>query len=239
MTSLRHQHAIARIKHDAHRLTPDERAKIGLPARPRLRHIHPSALPSNPADFVWFALTTTTRGEPKAVEALCREGFAAFNPTEVVEMRASRRAKFRRRDRERAILTSTVLAGFRGRWVNRRVDGEMRDVFHADVPWLTVLRLPRITGVIGMGDGPVRVPLGNVLVLQERCGQRAPTRNWAAKVGDEVEVSWGAFAGQTGTVVELADGAAKVALFGATGLLASLAEPLEVPEQWVNEIEHA
>ena len=236
MTSLRHKDHIARIRHDAHALTRAERARLGLPARPVRLRLEPPPLPANPADYIWFALTTTPQGEARAVHALVRAGFAAFNPTEMVEMRAGRRAKFRRRDRERAILTSTVLAGFRGRWVKRFKDGDTIDVFHADVPWLHVLATERVTGVIGMGDGPVPVPLGNVLVLRERCGQRAPTRNWSAKVGDAVEISYGAFAGQEGKVVELVDGAAKVALFGATGVLANLAEPLDVPETWINEI---
>lgn len=235
MTSLRHQNAIATIRHDAHRLTVEERRAIGLPAHPLRRRMEAPAFPTNAADYVWFALTTMPQGEALAVQALSRAGFAAFNPTEVVLARSSRIVKFKRKERERAILTSTVLAGFPGRWVHRRRDGDVVEVFHADVPWLTVLTTARITGVIGMGQGPVPVPLGNVLVLRARCGQRGATRNWSASVGDDVEISFGAFQGQRGNVVELVDGKAKVMLFGVQGVLAGLAEPLAVPEAWVNE----
>lgn len=43
----------------------------------------------------------------------------------------------------------------------------------------------------------------------------------------------------TGQVGELVDGVAKVALFGTAGLLAGLAQPLQVPETWVGEPEVA
>lgn len=235
MTSIRHQTAKAVLKHDAHRLTRREREKLGLPAHPSRKPIVPPPFPSSPADYVWFALTVAPQGEALAVQALSREGFVAFNPTERVMARSSRIVKFKRRERERAILTSTVLAGFRGQWVRTWRDGKSVEVFHAPVPWLRVLNVHRVTGVIGMGNGPVPVPLGNVLVLHERCGQRGSTRNWTASIGDTVEISFGAFQGQQGQVVDLADGKAKVMLFGAKGVLASLAEPLAVPETWVGE----
>lgn len=233
MTSLRHKNAIATITHDAHRLTVREREAIGLPAHPLRRKVEPPAFPSNPADYVWFALTTKPQGEAHAVQALSRLGFAAFNPTEVVVSRAARGVKFKRKERERAMLTSTVLAGFRGKWVERRKAGKLVEIFHADVPWLHVLQLGPVTGVIGMGDGPVPVPMVNVLVLHARCGRRAPSRDWSASVGDSIEISFGAFKGRTGQIVELADGKAMVTLFGATGLLAGLSKPLPVPEAWV------
>ncbi len=235
MTSLRHKIAIAYITHDAHRLTKAEREKLGLPAHPLRRRMESPPFPSNPADYLWFALTTAPQGEALAVQALSRAGFMAFNPTELVAVRANRLVRHKRADRERAILTSTVLAGFRGHWVQRMRAGEVVDVFHADIPWLHVLEANRITGVIGMGDGPVPVPLGNVLALQVRCGQRGSTRNWSASVGDDVAISFGAFQGQQGQVVELVDGKAKVMLFGAKGVLAHLAAPLVVPEAWVSE----
>ena len=235
MTSLRHKHAIARIKHDAHRLTAEERAAIGLPARPVRRRNAPPPFPNNPGAYVWFALTTTTRGEDKAVLDLTRAGFVAFNPTEVVLARSSRLVKFKRKERERAMLTSMVLVGFPGRWVERRRGADVVSCLHADVPWLHVLELERITGFVGMGNGPVPVPLGNVMAIRMQCGRRASTRNWTVSVGDTIEVSVGAWQGRQGQVVELVDGAAKVALFGTSGVLASLAGPLSVPETWVRE----
>lgn len=236
MTSQRHRQAIAILRHDAHRLTSRERELLGLPARPSRKPVEPPPFPANPADYVWFALTVTPQGEALAVQALSRAGFVAFNPTEVVMARSSRIVKFKRKERERALLTSTVLVGFRGRWVSRMRDGKPVDVFHADVPWLRVLEVDRVTGVIGMGEGPVPVPLINVLMLRERCGQRGATRNWSASVGDTVEITFGAFQSQHGRVVDLVDGKAKVMLFGGSGVLAHLAAPLAVPETWVGEV---
>lgn len=232
MTSLRHQDRVARLRADAHTLTKREREAMGLPARPVRRHTEPPAFPENPGAYVWFALTTAKQGEAKAVLELARAGFVAFNPTEVVSMRASRKARHQRLDRERAMYTGIVLAGFTGRWVHR-VRGP--DVLHADVPWLTVLSLENVVAFVGMGQGPVPVSLGNLLSIRLKHRTRASTRNWSAAVGDTVEVSYGAFSGKQGQIVELADGTAKVKLFGNTGLLSNLAMPLAVPENWVRE----
>lgn len=230
MTSLRHQDRVARLRAGA--FTKQEREAIGLPAHPVRRHNEPPAFPANPGAYVWFALTTTKQGEAKAVLELARAGFMAFNPTELVSMRASRKARHHRQDRERAMYTGIVLAGFVGRWAHRPRGA---DVLHADVPWLTVLGMEHVVAFVGMGEGPVSVSLGNVMAIRMRHRSRASTRNWSASVGDTVEVSYGAFSGKQGQIVELMDGAAKVKLFGGTGLLAKLAVPLSVPEAWVKE----
>ena len=230
MTSLSHQDRVARLRADAHTLTKREREAMGLPARPVRRHNEPPAFPANPGAYVWFALTTAKQGEAKAVLELARAGFMAFNPTELVSMRASRRTRFHRQDRERAMYTGIVLAGFAGRWVRRPRGVE---VLHADVPWLTVLGMEHVMAFVGMGEGPVPVSLGNIMAVRMRHRSRASTRNWSAAVGDTVEVSYGAFCGKQGQIVELEDGAAKVKLFGNWGLLEKLAESLTVPEAWV------
>lgn len=100
---------------------------------------------------------------------------------------------------------------------------------------VTVLSLEHVVAFVGMGEGPVAVSLRNVLGIRERHRSRSGTRNWTASVGDKVEVSYGAFSGQHGQIVELVNGAAKVKLFGGTGVLEKLAMPLSVPEAWVKE----
>ncbi|HWV19513.1 MAG TPA: transcription termination/antitermination NusG family protein [Devosia sp.] len=233
MTSIRHQDRVARLRAGA--FTKQDREAVGLPARPVRRHSEPPAFPANPGAYVWFALTTTKQGEAKAVLELARAGFMAFNPTEVVSMRASRKARHHRQDRERAMYTGVVLAGFPGRWVHRRRGLELIEVMHADVPWLTVLGQQHVVAFVGMGDGPVPVSLGNLMAIRARHRSRASTRNWSPGVGDRVEVSYGAFTGKEGQIVELVNGEAKVRLFGGTGLLEKLTEPLSVPEAWVKE----
>lgn len=235
MSSLRHKIAIATIRHDAHRLTRRQREKLGLPAKPTHRPAEPVPFPSAPERYVWFALTTQPQREAEAAQALSRAGYAAFNPTEIVMVRANRTLKFKRRQRERAMLTSMVLAGFEGRMCQRQVGDELVNVLRADVPWLYVLEIERVTGFIGIGQSPAPVPLCNVLSLRARCGHRGDTRNWTPDVGSAVEVAYGAFEGQQGTVVELTDGKAKIALFGANGLFAGHVEPLAVPETWVRK----
>lgn len=235
MSSLRHKLAIATIRHDAHRLTRREREKLGLPPKPLRRAQEPVPFPSQPERYVWFALTVEPQREAEVAQALSRSGYAAFNPTEIVMVRASRKRKFQRYERERALLTSMVLAGFEGRMFQRRVGDEMVNVLRADVPWLYVLDIEKITGFVGIGQSPAPVPLGNVLALRARCGHRGDPRNWTPSVGVAVEVAYGAFEGRQGTVVELADGKAKIALFGASGLFSGHVEPLAVPETWVRK----
>ena len=170
MTSIRHQDRVARLRAGA--FTKQQREAIGLPAHPVRRHNEPPAFPANPGAYVWFALTTTKQGEAKAVLELARAGFVAFNPTELVAMRASRKARHQRQDRERAMFTGIVLAGCVGQ-----------------VPWLTVLNLQHVVAFVGMGGGPVAVPLRNVLGIQVRHQSRASTRNWTASLGDRVEIT--------------------------------------------------
>lgn len=229
MTSIRHQDRVARLRAGA--FTKEQREAAGLPAKPVRRHTEPPAFPSNPGAYVWFALTTTKQGEAKAVLELARAGFMAFNPTEVVLARSSRIVKFKRKERERALLTGLVLVGFPGVWT----EGRKGAVLYADVPWLRVLTQTHVVGVVGMADGPVPVPLGNVMAIRMQHQRKGSTRNWSPAVGDTVEVTWGAWSGKRGEIVELADGAAKLKLFGATGLLATLREPLVVPEACVRE----
>lgn len=227
MTSLRHQDRVARLRAGA--FTKQQREAIGLPAHPVRRHNEPPAFPANPGAYVWFALTTTRQGEAKAVLELARAGFMAFNPTELVSMRAGRKARFHRKDRERAMYTGIVLAGFAARAVLRKG----HEAMHADVPWLRVLQQEHVVAFVGMGEGPVPVPLKNVLSIRERHQSRATTRNWSPLVGEAAEVSVGAWTGKVGEIVELQDGMAKLRLFGGTGLLANLAAPLVVSETWL------
>lgn len=229
MTSIRHQDRVARLRAGA--FTKQEREAVGLPARPVRRHNEPPAFPANPGAYVWFALTTTKQGEAKAVLELARAGFMAFNPTEVVLARSSRIVKFKRKERERALLTGLVLVGFPGVWIESRKGA----VLHADVPWLRVLTQTHVVGVVGMADGPVPVPLDNVMTIRMQHQRKGSTRNWSPAVGDSVEVTWGAWSGKHGEIVELADGAAKLKLYGTTGVLESLVAPLRVPEAWVQE----
>ena len=203
MSSLRHKLAIATIRHDAHRLTRRQREKLGLPAKPIHRPVERVPFPSEPERYVWFALMTQPQREAEAARALSRAGYAAFNPTEIVMVRANRKRKFKCHERERAMLTSMVLAGFEGRMCQRRVGDELVNVLRADVPWLHILDLERITGFVGIGQAPAPVPLMNVISLRARCGHRGDTRNWTPDIGAVVEVAYGAFEGQQGTVVEL------------------------------------
>jgi transcription antitermination factor NusG len=234
MTSIRHQDRVARLRAGA--FTKQQREAIGLPPHPVRRHTEPPAFPANPGEYVWFALTTTKQGESKAVLELARAGFAAFNPTEVVMARASRIVKFKRQERERALLTGIVLVGFPGRRIERRRGNEVVSALYAEVPWLRVFDAQHVVGVVGMGEGPVSVPLGNVMNIRMQHRRKAGTRSWTATVGETVEVTFGAWSGKMGEIVQLADGAAMVMLFGATGVLQNLAGPLTVPEAWVRGV---
>lgn len=177
-----------------------------------------------------------TAREAKAVLELARAGFVAFNPTELVSMRASRIVKFKRQERERALLTGLVLVGFPGVLGKRRRGNVVVSSLHAEVPWLRVLSQTNVVGVVGMATGPVPVPLAKVMAVRLQHRQKGSTRNWNAAVGDMVEVMWGAWSGKQGEIVGLVDGAAKLKLFGVTGLLENLVQPLSVPEPLVRGI---
>lgn len=247
MSSRRHQYAIARIRHDARKLTRRERERLGLAPSPVARPIAPPPFPSDPSAFAWFALATLPQQEGKVAHRLARYGWAAFNPTEIVLTRHNRMARHKRAERERAILASTVLVGFAGdrrvhvvppqqvpdgnggvRWSN----GVERHHVVADVPWCDVRGVEGVIDFIGFAGEPCPVPLGHVIALHFQHGRRASTRNWTPAVSEIVEVTQGPFRERAGRVVELTDGLAKVMLFG-EGLLARLADPLEVPEVWL------
>ncbi|WP_127142856.1 transcription termination/antitermination protein NusG [Pelagibacterium montanilacus] len=247
MPTLRHRTAIARIKADAHRLTKREREKLGLPAEPVRRADEPPAFPADPAGYAWFALTTLPRQEAAVARKLARMGYAAFNPVEIVKARSCRQMKYRRKARERAMLTSMVLAGFPGRTVvrhlpahevadqcggRRMVAARERRTVVADVPWLSILDIPEVIGVVGIGGVPRPVPLGNILALHAADGRRGTTRNWQPVEGDIVELAHGPFAEIAGKIVELSEGKAKVVLFG-KGLFAGKSAPIEVAESWL------
>lgn len=247
MSTLRHKHAIARIRLDAQKLTRREREAIGLPPRPIRRPIEPPPFPSDPSAYAWYVLTTLPQQEAAVAHRLGRAGYAAFNPTEVVLARHNRQARHKREARQRAILSSMVLVGFTGkrqdRWVEpvqvptgkgrtRWTEGFHRTVIVAQICWPEIEAIEGVTGVVGIAGVPEQVPFSNVIGLHCLHGRRAATRNWSPMVDDVVEVAHGPFRERAGKVVELADGRAKVMLFG-QGLFAAKVDPLDVPETWL------
>lgn len=220
---------------------------MGLPARPVRRPIEPPPFPSNPAAYAWFVLTTLPQQEAAVAHRLARVGHAVFNPTEIVLARHNRQARHKREARQRAILSSMVLVGFMGERVERHVppaqvpdgkggkrwtEGVQRTVIVARPCWPEIEAIEGVTGKVGIGGVPEQVPLSNVIGLHCVHGRRAVTRNWSPMVDDVVEVEHGPFRDLAGKVVELADGRAKVMLFG-QGLFAGHVDPLDVPETWL------
>lgn len=209
----------ARVLRAGANLTRERRILAQLPPGP-VKHKPPAALPirlSLPPDaLVWFALTVLPQSERIALGQLRMRGFDAFLPVERVEAKLNRRQRFRRVERERPMLPSLVLVGF--------PKGE-------GVPWLEVWDVPRVTGVIGMGDRPAPLPLHNVVTLMLMSGARSRTRVWIPAPGDVVEVTAGPFTGFEGKVMALRDRKARVRLFDTgSGALAKMSGELSVDE---------
>ena len=202
-----------------------ERKRLGLPKTPTRRERPPVALPANPHEFIWFVLTTKPQAEDKAARRLVENRFVAFNPVELIKTRASRRVKYARKTVERALLTSMILFGY-------PIDGLRQ------LPWRDVLAPDLVTGVLGMGEWYVPVPISNVLDLMRRTGCAGRTRKWAPEVGEVAQISTGPYRDKLGRVVQLEAGTAALELLGLSGVFAEVKQNYSVPETWLSEPDH-
>lgn len=228
---LKTRHALAglspRQKREALRRGAAQMAELEkLPPLKRVRRRKAPDLPHFPVDplrYQWFVLVTRARSEAKAARSLAEVGAAPFCPMEIVEARTNSRARNRRHEIYRPILTSLLPVGFA--W------GE-------DVPWLHLLdrdAFPDIVAVIAFDGKPARLPYDALFALRDQDGRQGRTRHYTAMIGDEVRVTDGKFSGIKGRVVDVKDGQALIELLGLTGVLAKLAEPAEMPEDWLEE----
>lgn len=220
MTSKRHKLAMERIKHHSHGLTKRQRVKVGLPAKAIPKVFDRVLPPDDPSCFEWYVLQTLPQQEEAAARALVREGFAAFNPVEMVQVKSGCRQKHKRRVMPRPFLTSMVLVGF-----------EL-----GCASWLRVLGINQVVDVIKFGDVPAVMPFANMMALVIIDGCRGASRKWMPMEGDCVEVRTGAWAGRLGEVKKLKDGIAKIELLKGETDQIKLAGLLEVPEHNLSEV---
>ncbi len=185
------------------------------PARPKpvMKPNREVYIPDHAESCSWYALTTAPQSEQMVVDLLGERGFNAINPVEEIEIRASRKTRYRRVVRNRAMLTSMVLLAHLG-----------------PVPWLTVLDVSRVTGVIGVEGRPSLVPVAAAIRLIKRSGLKAQTRKPNLARGDIAEIIEGPFEGFEGKVVALREGRAKVML-GLSGVFGEGARAVDIAEE--------
>ncbi len=238
MTSLRQQRAILRTRHALHGLSPKQKRAAMLrgaaqaallkkmPPKDRAKRlpVPKVPLPRDPFDYRWYVLLTKAQQERKAAARLHKAGYAAFCPVEKVEAKTSRVVKNQRHLIERPVLTSMVLVGCElGR----------------DMPWLFVLdrdRFPEVFAPIVFNGAPVEVSHKGLDWCREKNGSFGRTRDYTPLVDDDVRIVDGSLLGLTGKVVEVVKGAAMVKLAGLGGVLADLAEPAKVDENWLEPV---
>lgn len=230
--STKFDHGIVRI--EGTRLTKRERKLQGLPPVPIFRERVNIPIPKRPELLEWFALTTMPQSEEMAAQVLYWAGYAAFNPVQFVDVRASKFGRHKTAQRARAVLTSMVLVGFPAQ---RGAIG---------VPWRFVLELEHITGVIGFDGAPAPLPYREVFQLLNVHQTKGVKRSVPA-VGSVVTIDQGVWEGKSGQLVALSDGAAKVALFGVSSVengkssmfAKALEQGVEVNQDWINDAQSA
>lgn len=173
----------------------------------------------------WYALVTAPKREFIAALLLGRMGLLVVNPVELVERRLNRYRKVTGR-RPRPLLTSMVLCGF-----DPEVDLDVAGV----PPWLHVLNISVIAGVVGMRGVPVPISADAVLQLDAASGRQGQLRRpplparpaFVPRVGQTVRFVDGMFRGYEGRVIEPANENVRVQL-GLLGKEAEITVPVEM-----------
>ena len=199
-----------KTKGDEARNKARSRPKRQKPVMKESREVY---IPNDAELCGWYVLTTAPQSEQLVVDLLQERGFDAINPVEEVEVRMSRKARYQRIVRQRAMLTSMVLLAHLG-----------------PVPWLSVLELSRITGVIGVNGSPSRIPAAAALKLIRRSGLKARTRKPSLMAGEKAAVVEGPFEGFEGKVVSARNGRVHVML-GLSGVFGEGERAVDLPEE--------
>lgn len=79
-----------------------------------------------------------------------------------------------------------------------------------DNSWLAVRTTAGVTGFVGMGNKPTRLPDGEVEAIKKFITQKAPTFEAAFSVGEAVKIIEGPFADMLGSVSKIDEGRGKV-----------------------------
>ena len=137
----------------------------------------------------WYAVYTQPHAEPKALENLLRQGYAAYLPRYRTKISHARRRQ-------------TVLRPLFPRYLFAGID-------RATMPWRPILSTVGVTDVVRAGDEPTPVPPEIVTAIREREDTRAASTGSIAdrllRLGELVRVTTGAFEDMVGRLVELRD----------------------------------
>jgi transcription antitermination factor NusG len=171
-------------------------------------------------DYDWYALRTQGRKERAARRELVRAGFAALLP---VQKRWQRPSRFQRR---REFICSALMP----RYLFLAVSAGL------PVPWLTVLSLPMIEGVLARDGQPARLTGMCMAKLvrfhaEGRFGRPDPRREQAIiygfSTGDSVEVEGGPLNGLVAEVEAIMAAKSRARLVFDGGI-SGLEVPLEI-----------
>ena len=136
----------------------------------------------------WYAVYTQPHAEPKALEHLLRQGYAAYLPRYRTKVSHARRRQI-------------VLRPLFPRYLFAGVD-------RATMPWRPILSTIGVSDIVRTGDEPTPVPTEIIKEIRERehagAFDRLDSRP-ALKLGELVRVTAGAFEDMVGRLVELRD----------------------------------
>jgi len=136
----------------------------------------------------WYAVFTQPHGEPKALEHLLRQGYAAYLPRYRTQVSHARRRQ-------------TVLRPLFPRYLFASID-------RSSMLWRPILSTFGVVDVVRAGDEPAAVPSNIVAAIREREAagdfDRLNPRH-SLRPGELVRVTAGAFEDMVGTLVELRD----------------------------------
>ena len=136
----------------------------------------------------WYAVYTQPHAEPKALDHLLRQGYAAYLPRYRTKVSHARRRQI-------------VLRPLFPRYLFAGID-------RATMPWRPILSTVGVTDIVRAGDEPTLVAAKIVTVILER--ENAGAFDWLdsrqlLRLGDLVRVTTGAFEDMVGRLVELRD----------------------------------
>ena len=136
----------------------------------------------------WYAVYTQPHAEPKALDHLLRQGYAAYLPRYRTKVSHARRRQI-------------VLRPLFPRYLFAGID-------RATMPWRPILSTVGVTDIVRAGDEPTLVAAKIVTVIRERENAGAFDRldsRQLLRLGDLVRVTTGAFEDMVGRLVELRD----------------------------------
>jgi transcriptional antiterminator RfaH len=136
----------------------------------------------------WCAVYTQPHAEPKALDHLLRQGYAAYLPRYRTKVSHARRRQIVRRP----LFPRYLFAG----------------IDRAAMPWRPILSTVGVTDIVRAGDEPAPVPAEIVTAIREQettgAFDRLDSRQML-KLGDLVRVTTGTFEDMVGRLVELRD----------------------------------